>query len=362
MDARKSGWEMTMSDNTSDNTPATTKGRRSIWQWASIAISVGLMVFVFTQIDLNEFLHIVANVPAWALLGAFITYVLLNYFRTLRFRTFMPQPHPSVVDLFPIVLYHNFLTRVLPFKTGEISYVLLVNRYLRQPVSEGISSLLSARLFELALVILGGAFGVLSVTTDAPEHRYLTFGLLIGFLIVYMIALYYSGSILRVISRLWTRLIAPVLVRRFPALEHRVEEKLHLFATQFDRIHNPRLLLAACLLSTFTYSMSMAFDIILMRGLGIDNPIGVLVTIISIKMFLEAAPIAVSGFGVIEGGWMFGLVTLAGMDTSTAASIAFFLHACQVIIAAIVGVIGWFTLSRFRRPARVERIDAEVTT
>ena len=352
---------MSMNQKTNDSTPATAKGRRSFWQWASIAVSVGLMVFVFAQIDIGEFLQIVASVPAWALFGAFVTYVLLNYFRTLRFRTFMPQPHPSVVELLPIVLYHNFLTRVLPFKTGEISYVLLVNRYLKQPVSEGISSLLSARLFELALVILGGAFGVLSVATDTLEHRSLMFALLIGFLIVYMIALYYSGSLLRVLSRLWTRLIAPAAVRRFPKLEHRVEEKLGVFASQFDRIHDPRLLLSACLLSTFTYSMSMAFDIILMRGLGIDSPLGVLVTIISIKMFLEAAPIAVSGFGVIEGGWMFGLVTLAGMDTGTAASIAFFLHACQVLIAAIVGVIGWFTLTRLKRPAPV-RVDAEVRT
>jgi uncharacterized protein (TIRG00374 family) len=344
----------------SSQTPAAApKTRRSFWQWASILISVGLMVFVFTQIDFAEFMEIVASVPAWALAGAFITYVLLNFFRTLRFRTFMPQPHPSVIELMPIVLYHNFLTRVLPFKTGEISYVVLVNRHLKQPVSEGISSLVSARLFELALVILGGAFGVLSVTTETPEHRWIMFGALIAFLIVYMIALYYSGSLLRLVSRLWTRLVAPVAVRRFPKLEQRVEEKLHIFATQFDRIHNPRLLLSACILSTFTYSMSMAFDIILMRGLGIDNPIGVLVTIISIKMFLEAAPIAVSGFGVIEGGWMFGLVTLAGMDASTAASIAFFLHACQVVIAAIVGVIGWFTLTRLKRPAPV-RMDAEV--
>ena len=352
---------MSLNQTTNDTTPVKPKGRPSFWQLASIAVSIGLMVFVFTQIDMGEFLHIVASVPAWALLGAFVTYFLLNFFRTFRFRTFMPHPHPSVAELLPIVLYHNFLTRVLPFKTGEISYVLLVNRYLKQPVTEGISSLLSARLFELALVILGGAFGVLSVATDTPANRTLTFVLLIGFLIVYMIGLYYSGSLLRVFSRMWTRIVAPVVVRRFPKLEHRVEEKLAVFATQFDRIHNPRLLLSACLLSTFTYGFSMAFDIILLRGLGIDNPLGVLVTIISIKMFLEAAPIAVSGFGVIEGGWMFGLVTLAGMDSSTAASIAFFMHACQVIIAAIVGVIGWVTLTRFRRPAPA-RIDAEVTT
>jgi glycosyltransferase 2 family protein len=341
------------------NTPTaekTSRRRRSIWQIASLAISVGLMLWILSQMDMPEFLQIVKSVAPWSLAGALITYVLLNLFRTYRFRTFMPKPHPSVPELMPIVLYHNFLTRVLPFKTGEISYVVLLNRYLKQPVSEGISSLLSARLFELALVILGGAFGFLTVATEPEGQRWLLFALIIGFLIVYMLALYYSGAILRSLARLWTRLIAPSMVKRFPRLETRVEEKLHLFAGQFDRIHNPRLLLSACLLSTLTYSMSMSFDIILMRGLGISNPLGVLVTIISIKMFLEAAPIAVSGFGVIEGGWTFGLVTLAGMDVSTAASIAFFLHVCQVVIALVVGLAGWAILARFkpRQPAAQE--------
>lgn len=328
---------------------ARSSGRRRIW-WriAGIVLSVGLLAYILAQIDVTEFMAIVRGVPAQALLGAFLAYALLNYFRTLRFRTFMPPPHPTVAELTPIVLYHNLLTRVLPFKTGEISYVVLLNRHLKQPLSEGVSSLLSARLFELALVMLGGAFGVLSVASQPSTSRWLTFALLIAVLIVYMIALYYSGSLLRLLARAWARIVAPRLMSRFPTLEKRVEEKLHVFAGQFDRIHNPRLLLSACLLSTCTYSMSMLFDIILMRGLGLDAPLGVLVTIISIKMFLEAAPIAVSGFGVIEGSWTFGLVTLAGLDISTAASMAFFLHASQIVAAALLGGAGWFLLSRLK--------------
>lgn len=338
--------------------PAVKRSRPSLWKIASLIVSVVLMVWILAQIDLAEFLRMTSEVPLWALAGALITYVLLNLFRSYRFRTFMPQPHPSIPDLMPIVLYHNFLTRVLPFKTGEISYVVLVNRYLKQPVSEGISSLLSARLFELALVILGGAFGMLTVA--AEDQRVLVFALLIGALIVYILALYYSGALLRFFARQWTRLVAPRLMHRFPKLEHRIEEKLNVFAGQFDRIHNPRLLLSACILSTLTYSMSMSFDYILMRGLGVDAPVGVLVTIISIRMFLEAAPIAVSGFGVVEGGFAFGLVTMAGMDVSEAAAIGFFLHMAQVIIAMLVGMAGWLILARFkpRQPQQAQEANA----
>lgn len=340
-----------------NNTPLqAASSRRSPWQFISIIVSIGLMLFILSQIELDHFLEIVRGVPLLALLGALIAYITLNFFRTLRFRTFMPDPKPGVVELMPIVLYHNFLTRVLPFKTGEISYVVLLNRHLKQPVTEGISSLVSARLFELALVILGGSFGLLSVQTESIQHREVTFALMIGFLIVYLVALYHSGRLLRFLTRSWIRLIAPTLVKRFPKLEERIEQKLHVFAGQFDRIHNPRLLLTACLLSTCTYSMSVLFDIILMRGLGVQSPVGLLLTVISIKMLFEAAPIAVSGFGVVEGGWTFGLVTLAGLDISTAASIAFFLHVAQIVAAAIVGTSGWLILTKIKvnRPAAQE--------
>jgi glycosyltransferase 2 family protein len=340
-----------------DNAPAQpAPRRRSPWQLISIVVSIGLMLFILSRIELDHFLEIVRGVPLVVLLGALAAYIMLNFFRTLRFRTFMPDPKPGIVELMPIVLYHNFLTRVLPFKTGEISYVVLLNRHLKQPVTEGISSLVSARLFELALVILGGSFGLLSVQTESLMHREVTFALMIGFLIVYLFALYHSGRLLRFLTRAWIRIIAPQLVKRVPKLEERIEQKLHVFAGQFDRIHNPRLLLTACLLSTCTYSMSVLFDIILMRGLGVETSVGLLLTVISLKMLIEAAPIAVSGFGVVEGGWTFGLVTLAGLDISTAASIAFFLHVAQIVSSAIVGTSGWFILTKLKvsRPAPQE--------
>lgn len=317
------------------------------WQAISLLVSIGLMIYILLQIDFTEFWGIATGIPLWGVIGAFIAYVLLNIFRAIRFRTFIPEPRPSFWEMIPIVLYHNFLTRVLPFKTGEISYVLLLKRHLNQPVSEGISSLLSARLFELGLVLLGGAFGLLSVTTgETGAHRWEYFIILIALLVVYAFLLYHSGAILRRMAKLWQRWAAPRLVRRFPKIEGRIEEKLHEFAEQFERIHDPRLLLSAVIFSVCTYSMSMLFDITLMRAMGITLDFGIIVAIISIKMFIEAAPIAVSGFGPIEVSWTFGLVTLGGFELETAAATGLFLHTAQVIVAGLLGVIGWFILSR----------------
>jgi hypothetical protein len=318
-----------------------------IWKALSLALSVGLMIFVLTQIDFAEFWAIVNGLPVWGIVGAIAFYFLLNVFRALRFRAFIPQPRPAIPAMIPIVFYHNFLTRVLPFKTGEISYVILLNRHLNQPVSEGISSLLSARLFELALVLLGGAFGLLSVASEGmASQRWLYFGVLIVLLLIYILALYQAGTILRLMARVWVRLIAPRLVRRFPTIEGRVEEKLRQFAGQFERIHNHRLLLTVVSLTFCTYSMAVLFEMVLMRAVGVELPFGVMLAIVSMKMLFEAAPVPTSGWGVIEGSWMLGLVNLGGLTQSDAAGMALFLHTAQVIIAGLLGLGGWFILSR----------------
>lgn len=318
----------------------------TLWKVISLLVSVGLMVYVLSKIQLDDFFRLLRDVPAWSLIISFGMYIVLQTIRGVRFRTLLADPRPSLASMMPIIVYHNFLNRVLPFNTGELSYVVLINQRLKQPGSDTISSLVTARLFDLAMVLLAGAFGILSVSTDQFGSKPVLFVGLLAIFVAYMFALYYSGSLIRLSARIWAWAFAPRLVHRFPKLENAVEGRLHTLSLRFDRIHEPRLLLMTGLLSFLTYASSAAFDTTLLRGLGVTQPLGTLLAIISIKMFIEAIPVVVTGFGVIEGSWAFGLVTLAGLDVSTAASIGVFLHAWQVIAAGITGMIGYFILAR----------------
>ncbi|MBZ0302904.1 MAG: hypothetical protein K8J31_24375, partial [Anaerolineae bacterium] len=65
----------------------------------------------------------------------------------------------------------------------------------------------------------------------------------------------------------------------------------------------------------------------------------------------------ISGLGMIEGGWTFGLVTLAGYDVGQAASIGFFLHGCQIVCAVTTGLIGYLWLHMNRHNDQAARIE-----
>ena len=60
---------------------------------------------------------------------------------------------------------------------------------------------------------------------------------------------------------------------------------------------------------------------------------------------------------MIEGGWTFGLVTLAGYDIGQAASIGFFLHACQIITAVMTGLLGYLWLQTVKRQESISRLE-----
>src|SRR5689334_22275449 len=119
-----------------------------IFRLLGLVVSVALLIFLILQIDLQEFLAMIQGISVVSLFIAFLIYMLLNFFRAMRFRVLLGGEDISTQTLYSIALYHNFLVRTLPFKTGELSYIMMIRHYLRKPVVEGVGSLVSARLFD----------------------------------------------------------------------------------------------------------------------------------------------------------------------------------------------------------------------
>ena len=317
-----------------------------------LVASIAIGLYLLWQIDVQQFLSMIRGLSVASLFGAFLIYMLLNLFRAVRFTVLLGGENISTQTLYPIALYHNFLVRTLPFKTGELSYVMMVRHYLRKPILEGVGTLVSARLFDLLLVTTGCTVGLLTVAVPASQH--LLFTLFVPCLVVCALGLYFAAPILRKALALEDNLLKNRLVAKSKILIW-VNQKLLTLAENLDRIRNPRLFIILIGLSACIYASSAAFNLVLLRALGITAPFGTQLVVVSIAMFAEALPFSVAGLGLVEGGWTFGLVTFAVVSgasaTSQAASIAFFLHACQLFSVAISGLIGYLMLhtSAFQR-------------
>ncbi len=317
---------------------------------ASVAFTVMLLFALAQELRLDKFDDLLARVDrgAWGL--AFSAYFALNIVRALRFRVLLRGASAPLRLLVPITLYHNFLVRALPFKLGELSYILLLRSRLRLSVEQGLSSLAGARLLELLIVALVFAWALLSGADQLAEQRdELAASIALAFSLSAS-SLYFGGSLIR--RGLF--LCLPPL-KRLPPPTARLVDSLAARATrlasELDRLRQPRIFLSALFLSCFTYSASFAANFVLLRALGLELEPAGLIAIISLGMFASALPFTPSGFGVVEVAWRTGLVQFAGWEGADATATAFLLHGFQLAAAGLCGLLGYVAI-HFSAPAR----------
>ena len=279
-----------------------------------LGVSVFLIIYLARQLDYSHFLRLAKNVPLWFFFILFALFLLLNIFRALRFRILLDRKELPLGVLFPITLCHNFFVRTLPLMVGEFSYIALLRRHLKIPVSEGIRSLFEARLFDLQFVILGGTFGLLTMGHQSTGYG-LTILALAGVLIIVNCVLF--TVLPKGIERIWTCIVR-IYPWRHTSLLESIGHKLGEVSLQLDRFRCIRLLLKALAFSFCTYGTNLSCHLFLLSTLNVDQRLNVLLVVISVVMIAAWFPFSLSGFGVIEGSWAASLVMFTDMEVGAA--------------------------------------------
>ena len=319
--------------------------RRLLWFVVAVCVSGYLLWLLGRRFNLAELMSMIQRAPLWSLLTALALYLVLGLWRALRFRVLLEQGSLSLAVLYPIALLHNLLVRTFPLWTGEISYVTLTRHYLEVPVGQGVGTLVGARLFELMLVIVGGFTSALMVGEVLATDRWavLLFG--VGGFAACLASIFLLGGLARRSGSIFSSLADK---RPSPGLPGQIAEKLAGAADRLDSLRKPRVFVGSIFFSLCTYSTSIAFNTVLLHAAGVDGGFAVLIAVISVVMLISAIPLSVSGFGVVEGGWTYGLVALASLDPDRAVAVAFFLHGCQLLAALVTGGAGYLWLQGLR--------------
>lgn len=306
-----------------------------------LGVSVTLVIYLAGQIDYPHFLHLAKNVPLWFFFGLFALFLLLNIFRALRFRILLDRKELPLGVLFPITLCHNFFVRTLPLMVGEFSYIALLRRHLKIPVSDGIRSLFEARLFDLQFVIVGGTFGLLGMGHESTGYMVAVSALAGGLILV--------NRVLFTVLPKGIERISACIVRippwRHTALLDSIGHKLREVSLQLDRFCGLRPLLKVLTCSFCTYGINLSCHLLFLLTLNVNQRLSVLLVVISVAMIASWFPFSLSGFGVIEGSWAASLVMFADMEVGGALSVGLFIHCCQVLMTALLGLLGFVLLT-----------------
>lgn len=123
---------------------------------ARIVLPTGLAIVItyllLKEIDVQKIPKTLSHLSVQAVFIGFGCYCLLVWAKSLRFRVLLGLDC-SVSQIFPILALHTFWGNFLPMRTGDASYVYLMQRRQQVNATQGIASLLVASFIDMVLLI-----------------------------------------------------------------------------------------------------------------------------------------------------------------------------------------------------------------
>ena len=118
-------------------------------------ILVGFIAFVEIYFGWGQLLRPWLQLPYEKIVIAVMLVFISYWVRALRlYDYFRYEMHGRFMICFKLMLQHNLLNNLLPMRSGELSFPLLMSRYFNVPMTRSIAVLLGFRLLDLHTLIL----------------------------------------------------------------------------------------------------------------------------------------------------------------------------------------------------------------
>jgi hypothetical protein len=305
----------------------------------ALIVTVSLLYILLSEVQIEEIVSTLLSLDPFFLILGFVAYATTYLLRALRFSILL-HDELRISDLFSVVCAHNMANNILPARTGELSYVYLLNKICKKSIGDGFSTLVVARVFDFVFITLFFVVSAL-VTSDLPEgsERVIQMAVLFLSVILFLLStlLFFPRRFINFIEY-----IAGVLGAKESDLLRSFLSKVEEVLESFGKIRSiGRAGFSKVFLVTFFIWLVLYIMIfILARGMGIDLEFISMMLASSFSVFTNVLPIqGVGGFGTVEGGWTIGFVAL-GLDLETAISTGFTYHIVVLIYVFILGLLG----------------------
>lgn len=302
-------------------------------------ISVGIVAILLTQINFTHLWNTVTQVPLTSVLLAFGTYVIINIVRAWRLQLLVVEAPLYYRDVLGITLIHNMLNYLLPARTGELSFPLLMRRY-RISLSKGFIALAWYRVFDLLslAVIVSAILLVFRPGGEIPPSVVSrSAGVVLGVsLTITLTANHLLKATVRIAQWL-TSFHSSYLVW----LGERVSQVSMALLASSNRIRpTTQVYWGLFVLSGLQWICGFIYYGILLDSLQISLLPSQVVVVSAIASLLLAIPFqGIAGVGTYEGIWVLSLA-LVNVDSTSAILASLVIHLSTLLFAILLGPIG----------------------
>ena len=311
----------------------------------ALLVAICVSFVLLRQIETGLIPETIQRISPSAILVGFIFYCIFILSKTIRFRQLLAI-NQSTLKLLPIFALHTFWGNILPFRSGDLSYIILMKSQEQVTGIKSLASLMLASIIDLTLLI-----GLISITSlllrsDLVGLSY--FGLLVLPILFGIGILGLMGSALFARKKLnclintfenWVQDFNFRLIQWITAKILAIIKEL--LSTSLDKHF-----LLTWVYSIISMTIRFGFQIYLIVEMGVEVPIINLIFALVFTNIFNLLPIqSIGNFGTIEAPFSWALIHF-GTTKEVALVTAFSLH---IIILAYCLPIGLYGLISRRR-------------
>lgn len=309
-----------------------------------ILLTIAILIYLSRYISIDSFHSLFTETRITTLLVATMIYVTTYLARTYRFWLMFHISERSFSNTMAVVSLHTFFNHVLPFRTGELSYLYFQKRYNKIAYTTGSATLLAARLFDVLTLLI---WGIIFIDGYLLKNSRFDYFIYLNVSVLFLCALFYF-----LYNRV-TKIASPTpngghsmsgeidslpsasFLNRFVTVIKGIRAKL---IETLAQVSFPHIFVSSMLIWFLTF---MYFFTIL---LSLGSDIGFAKSLPAAFGAIIGNLLPVNGIGSIgtfEAGMALGQKAV-GTSGELSVTLAFFVHGHAIAVGAILATTGWF--------------------
>ena len=304
-------------------------------------LAVVITYFLLKEIDIQQIPQTLSRLSVKALFIGFGCYCLLVLTKALRFRALL-NLESGVHQVFPILAMHTFWGNILPMRTGDVSYVYLMQRRQKVDATQGVASLLVASLIDLVLLmglVVATAWLLRTALQDTFSGTVLyLLPLLMGAGLVAVVVFVYAAP--QVCMRFAKWCAGPLLALKKRPVSWTVDKVLAVLR-ELTAFRSNRRFLEVWVYSVLCLVIRFGFQCYLVTEMGVDIPMTEVLFALAFTNVFNLLPVqTVGNFGTTEFPFVW-LLSHFGTSVGTATVTGFSLHILILLYCLPLGASGF---------------------
>lgn len=312
----------------------------------TIIITIALLTILFSQIELSDVIIILTRIKPIYIVAIFIFYAASYLLKAMRLHILLNR-EVGVKELFYIVCFHNMALNVFPARSGELSYIYLLNKRHNRTAGEGAASLITIRIIDVITISLFFYISII-LTHDLPPivmNAIKMIGPFLFFMILFILTFIWNCdgfvNLLRNIS-------IHFKVNNKKSINY-IFNKLDEMSGTFKKLTH-RQFVNCIIISICIWIMIYSGLYALIEAMGISVALESFLLASTFFLMTSIIPVqGIGGFGTLEGGWAISFMAV-GVAKEVAISSGIIMHIISIFYLILLFIIGFIGLQEKQIP------------